>query len=149
MQSRCSYHVVRQQLGSLVVARAHADVVLLVYDENRKSAITRLVVVRETPVDDVHLLRDVVDQNVLRLDVAVHDATAVRIVQSLDVNSNRDDLQRGSCRSSNVTRNPKERGSTPDHYLHSEWTTRKSFVSTHFVMMLGAFVSGFITMPSN
>lgn len=117
MQLRCSYHVVRQQLGSLVVARAHADVVLLVYDENRKSAITRLVVVRETPVDDVHFLRDVVDQNVLRLDVAVHDATAVRVVQSLDVNSNRDDLQRGSCRSSNAARNPKERGSTPDYYM--------------------------------
>ena len=149
MQSRHSYHVVRQQLGSLVVARAHADIILLVYDENTESAITRLVVIRETPVDDVHFLRDVVDQNVLRLDVAVHDAMAVRIIQSLDVNSNRDDLQRGSCRSSNATRNPKERGSTPDHYVYSESTTRKSFVSTHFVMILGAFVSGFITIPSN
>ena len=34
-------------------------------------------------------------------------------------------------------------------YAISQGHTRKSFVSTHFVTILGAFVSGFITMPSN
>ena len=34
-------------------------------------------------------------------------------------------------------------------YAISQGHTRKSFVSTHFVTILGAFVSGFITMPSS
>lgn len=44
---------------------------------------TRLVVVGETPVDNEHFLRVDVDENVLGLDVAMHDSSAVRVVQPL------------------------------------------------------------------
>ena len=48
-----------------------------------KTASTRPVVVRQTPVDDEHVLRGMVDQHVLRLHVAMHDATTVGIIQTL------------------------------------------------------------------
>lgn len=44
---------------------------------------TRLVVVGEAPVDYEHFLRVDIDENVLGLDVAMHDSAAVRVVQSL------------------------------------------------------------------
>lgn len=65
--------VVNQQLRSLEVPRCHPHVVIL----------THVVELSQPPVDQLQDLLVGVDDDVLRLDVAVHDALAVAVVQSL------------------------------------------------------------------
>ncbi|GIX61526.1 NAD-specific glutamate dehydrogenase [Babesia caballi] len=65
---------VHEQLGALVVPARHPHVVLLL----------RVVELREAPVDEPQLPLFVVDHDVVRLHVAVHDAHAVRVVHCLE-----------------------------------------------------------------
>lgn len=113
-----------------------------------KTASTRPVVVRQTPVDDEHVLRGMVDQHVLRLHVAMHDATTVGIIQTLG-ERREESVPPGSCRSNSATPDQRAVDRTPNAELTPDSHTRKSFVSTHFVTMLQARVSGFITIPNN
>lgn len=65
--------VFNKELGSFVVARSHAHIVLLVGQ----------VVVGKTPVDETEVPLGMVDHNIERLHVSVHDAVGVRVLERL------------------------------------------------------------------
>lgn len=65
--------VVYKQLGAFVVARGYAHVVLLV----------RQVVVCEAPVNQPYVATCVVDDNIKRLYVSVHDTVRMGIFKGL------------------------------------------------------------------
>lgn len=62
---------VDKQLGSFEVARGHADIVLL----------ARMVELSQAPIDQAQLAVRVVNHNVVRLHIAVHDSFRVTVVQ--------------------------------------------------------------------
>ena len=63
-----------KQLGTLEVARSDTDIVVML----------RVVELGETPIDEAQSLVVVVDHNVVRLDVTVHDTLGVAVVESLE-----------------------------------------------------------------
>jgi hypothetical protein len=62
------------EFGGLVVGRCHFGVVL----------VRGIVVIAESEIDDLELSCLGVDEDVERLDVSVHDALGVNIVESLN-----------------------------------------------------------------
>ena len=65
--------IVDQEFWTLEVSRGHSNVVLL----------TRMIELGQAPVDESKLSVLVIDHDVVGLDVAVHDAEAVAIVECL------------------------------------------------------------------
>lgn len=76
------YVIVRQELRTLVVTRANTHVELLLSKSRDCLIRTWIVEVRQTPVNNVRVVRVDVNQNVLRLQVAMHDPVAVRVVET-------------------------------------------------------------------
>ena len=66
--------VVGQQLGRLVVSRCHSHVVLLL----------RMVELGKTPIDEPQFFLDIVDDDIKRLDVSMHDSVGVRELEGLE-----------------------------------------------------------------
>ena len=65
---------VDEQLGSFEVARGDADIVLL----------ARVVEFSQTPIDETKLAVGVVDHDVVRFDIAMHNALGVTVVEGLE-----------------------------------------------------------------
>ncbi len=65
---------VNEKLGSFEVTRGHADIVLLSW----------VVKFGQTPINQTQLAVLVIDHNVVRLHISVHDAFRVAVVESLE-----------------------------------------------------------------
>lgn len=110
----CAYKMICKKLRSFVVASAHTNGVLFIYNLIKHlSSFTGLIILGKSPVNDIDLLGSIVDENVLGFDITMHNATAVGIVQSLNRSAScKRALQSKSCRNSNEARNPTDRHKT-------------------------------------
>ena len=82
----------------------------------------RLIVVRQSPVDDVHFLCDVIDEDVLGLDVAMHDTLAVRVVKTLFSQHHTHHERLESYKSSSAADSRRGSGKTPRNHTAKQRT---------------------------
>lgn len=74
--------IVGEEFWSLVVARTHTYIESFIYPLYGIASATGNVEISQAPVDDIHIVSVHIDQNVLRFQIAMHDAVAVCIVKS-------------------------------------------------------------------